>query len=611
MIVELWLDGVSLDLYQDTDIKHTLQINDVAEVKDRQASYTNSFKLPKTPKNVRTLDGLGIHSSTSNIPYLKPDALLKIDGYDFLVKAWVQITSTDDEYSVSIYSGIIEFFKFFENKTIGEELAADLTEINHNKNLSTVINTQNDDTLKYTYLFADFNGRTHRKSNSNVVNIDFVVPSIPVSYLFDKIHVKAGYTYEGSFLALEDFTNLYISYPKAPEDDGSTVYFSGVKNDLFFDASGAEDSFGFTFNNSGANGIKFTEKSMYNFKVSGTAGLTEPIGSGAGSLSYQFYYKKNNGTPVLIPNNWNDKIEMDIDDIIDFWYDVDADWNGSVSMSVTIKKLEDVSFTEELSDLKITEFLKDIYNNFGLTPIVDNVNKNVKYITNTERFKEAEIENWTKYLVSIDNETYKFGSAYAQNNIFKYKYNDQEETHSDGSMIIQNKNLEEEKTVFTSFTYSVEKERLSDFYINSSLTQKVSIYKLYEKEPQDGTTELKYKPLSKRYFYLRMRKVNASVIIGSDIQDLELPNSIIKFGEFKDLNMNDIIGRYYLDFKNVINQSVIWNVTLNVPYPKLLKLDLTKVLYFDQMQQYCFINKISFDDNKTTAELVRIKDFRS
>lgn len=610
MIVELWLDGVSLDLYQDTDIKHTLQINDVAEVKDRQASYTNSFKLPKTPKNVRTLDGLGIHSSTSNIPYLKPDALLKIDGYDFLVKAWVQITSTDDEYSVSIYSGIIEFFKFFENKTIGEELAADLTEINHNKNLSTVINTQNDDTLKYTYLFADFNGRTHRKSNSNVVNIDFVVPSVPVSYLFDKIHVKAGYTYEGSFLALEDFTNLYISYPKAPEDDGSTVYFSGVKNDLFFDAPGAEDSFGFTFNNSGANGIKFTEKSMYNFKVSGTAGLTEPIGSGAGSLSYQFYYKKNNGTPVLIPNNWNDKIEMDIDDIIDFWYDVDADWNGSVSMSVTIKKLEDVSFTEELSDLKITEFLKDIYNNFGLTPIVDNVNKNVKYITNTERFKEAEIENWTKYLVSIDNETYKFGT-YAKNNLFRYKYNDQEETHSDGSIIIENKNLEEEKTVFTSFTYSVEKERLSDFYINSSLTQKVSIYKLYEKEPQDGTTELKYKPLSKRYFYLRMRKVNASVIIGSDIQDLELPNSIIKFGEFKDLNMNDIIGRYYLDFKNVINQSVIWNVTLNVPYPKLLKLDLTKVLYFDQMQQYCFINKISFDDNKTTAELVRIKDFRS
>lgn len=608
MIVELWLDGVSIDLYQDTNIKHTLQINDVAEVKDRQASYTNSFKLPKTPKNVRVLDSLGIHSSTSNIPYLKPDALLKIEGFDFLTQAWVQITSTDDEYSVSIYSGIIEFFKFFENKTIGEELSADLTEINHNKNLATVVNTQNDDSLKYVYLFADFNGRTHRKSNSNVVNIDFVVPSVPVSYLFDKIHVKAGYTYEGSFLALDDFTNLYISYPKAPEDDGSTVYFEDAKS-VNFTSPGNEDSLGFTFNNGGVNGIKILEKSNYNIKANGIAGLNEPIPSGMGTLSYKFYYRINSNPPVLIPNNLNDILVLENGDVIDFWYDVDTDWNGSVSMSLIIKKTEDIS-SEEFSDLKITDFLKDIYNNFGLTPIVDNVNKNVKYITNTERFKEAETENWTKYLVSIDNETYKFGT-YAKNNLFRYKYNDQEETHSDGSIIIDNKNLEEEKTVFTSFTYSVEKERLSDFYVNGSLTQKVSIYKLYEKEPQDGSTELKYKPLSKRYFYLRMKKVNASVIIGSDIQDLELPNSIIKFGEFKDLNMNDIIGRYYLNFKNVINQSVIWNVTLNVPYPKLLKLDLTKVLYFDQLQQYCFINKITFDDSKTTAELVRIKEFRS
>ena len=610
MIVELWLDGVSLDLYQDTDIKHTLQINDVAEVKDRQASYTNSFKLPKTPKNVRTLDGLGIHSSTSNIPYLKSDALLKIDGYDFLVKAWVQITSTDDEYSVSIYSGIIEFFKFFENKTIGEELAADLTEMNHNKNLSTVINTQNDDSLKYVYLFADFNGRTHRKSNSNVINIDFVVPSVPVSYLFDKIHVKAGYTYEGSFLALEDFTNLYISYPKAPEGDGSTVYFEDVKS-VNFSSPGSEDSLGFTFNNGGINGIKILETGVYNIQTSGIAGLNEPIPSGMGLLSFNFYYRLNGGPQITIPDNWNFQMPLNENDVLDFFFTVNTDWNGNVSMSIAMKKTEDVLFTEEFRDLKITDLLKDVYNFFGLTPEIDNVNKNIKYLINKERFKEAETENWSKYLVSIDNETYKFGSAYAQNNIFKYKYNDQEDTQSDGSMIIQNKNLDEDKTVFTSFTYSVEKELLSDFYVNSSLTQKVSIYKLYEKEPQDGTTELKYKPLSKRYFYLRMRKVSASVVIGSDLQNLEFTNSIIKFGEFRNLAMTYIIGEYYSTFLNVINQSVIWNVTLNVPYPKLLKLDLTKVLYFDQLQQYCFINKITFDDSKTTAELVRIKDFRS
>ncbi|MCQ9638609.1 hypothetical protein MP478_04340 [Chryseobacterium sp. WG14] len=607
MIVELWYEGNALDMYENTDIKHTLQINDVAEVKDRQASYTNSFKIPKTPKNVLVFGGLGIHSSSSIVPYIKPNALLKIDGFDFLTQAWLQVKSTDEEYDVSIYSGIIEFFKKFENKTIGEELATELTEINHNKNLDTVIATQNDDSLKYAYLFADFNGRTHRISNSNVVNIDFIVPSVPISYLFDKIHLKYGYTYEGSFLTLDDFTNLHISYPKAPEDDGSVIYFQDTKN-IGFSSPGNEDSLGFTFNNSGINGIKILEKSIYNLKTIGISGLNEPIPSGLGVLNYQFYYKINNNTPVVISNNWNGVLELEINDVIDFWYEVQTDWNGTISMSITIKKLENVSFTDEFSDLKITELLKDVYNFFGLTPIVDNVNRNIKYILNKERFKEADVDDWTKYLLSIDNETYKFGS-YEKNNLFRYKYNDQEETHSDSAIIIDNKNLDDEKTVFTSFTYSVEKERLSDFYVNGSLVQKVSIYKLYEKEPQDGSTELKYKPLSKRYFYLRMKKISTSVVIGSDIQDVEITNSAIKFGEFRDLTMEYILGKYYADFKNVINQSVIWNVSLNIPYPKLIKLDLTKVLYFKQLQQYCFINKISFDEKKTTAELVRIKDF--
>ncbi len=603
MIVELWVEGVSLDLYSETNIKHTLQINDVGEVKDRQASYTNSFKLPKTPKNISVFKGLGIHSSSSNIPYIKPNAMLKIDGYDFLTQAWLQIKSTDYEYDVNIYSGIIDFFKKFENKTIGEYLAADLTEINHNKNLATVINTQNDDTLRYSYLFADFNGRTHRKTNPNVINIDFVVPSVLVSYLFEKIHEKAGYTFNGSFITLEDYTNWWISYPKAPEDDGSVVYFEETKN-VSFNSPGGDDSFGFTFNNGGNNGIKISDTGVYSINSVGTAGLNEPIPSGIGYLQYNFYYKVNGGQVA-----WANQIILNENDVIDFFYDIQTDWNGTASMSLVIKKLEDVSFTEEFQDLKITEFLKDVYNIMGLTPVIDNVSKNVKYLTNEERFKTAEVEDWTEYLVSIDKESYDFGS-YSQNNMLKYKYNDQEENQSDGSIIVQNKNIEEEKTVFTSFTYSVEKELLSKFQLTPSLTGEATVYKLYEKEPQDGSTDLKYKPLSKRYFYLRMRKVNSSVLIGSDIQGTELPNSVIKFGDFTNLKMDYIAAKYYKDFQNVINNTVIWNVTLNVPYPKLLKLDMTKVLYFDQLQQYCFINKISFDDNKVTAELIKINNFR-
>lgn len=612
MITEIWIEGQSLDVCEKTNIKHTMQVNDVAEVKDRQASLTDSFDVPKTPKNVRIFKGLGIHSNTSKIPYQKPNALLKVDGFDFLVDAWLNVKETDNDYKIYIYSGIIEFFKKFENATIGGSMKDLISEIDHNKNLVNVAASQTNDALKYTYLFADFNGRTHRKTNNTILNIDFIVPSVLVSYLFGKIHEFAGYTFTGSFIGTEDYENWWLSYPKAPEDNTSIVYFSG--NDTFSYSFGGQPNqqsgvFNFSFNNGGVNGIKILESGEYNFNVTGSVSVDVPYPSGvSGTANVDFFYSVNGGSLIPFANSAIFSKPLFANDIVLFYYTVDGDWSGGGSFSVELSKLEDVSFTAELTDLKITDFLKDVYNILGLTPFVDNVKKIVTYKTNQERFKTAQIEDWTNNLISIDKESYSFGT-YAKENYFRYKYNDQEESHSDGYFKIDNENFDATKTLFTSFTYSVENIP-EDYYINPTKTESAKIFKLYEKEAQDGSTELKYKPLSKRYFYLRMRKITGSVVIGSDIQGANASLSVLKIGEFSKLTMDYFIGKYYATFGSLVNQPVIWNVSLNVPYPKLIKADLSKVYYFKQLQQYCIINKLSFDENSCTAELVKIKDFK-
>lgn len=612
MIKELWIDGYYLDLYEGTTIKHTLQVNDVADVKDRQSSFTDSFTIPKTPNNIKRLGGLSIHSDTSNIPYQKPNGLLKIEGFDFLTKAWLNVQDSDDEYKVYIYSGIIEFFKKFENKTIGESL--DLSDIDHNKNLATVAASQTDDTLKYTYLFTDYNGRTHRQSDSTTINIDFVVPSVLVSYLFEKIHEFAEYSFTGSFISTDDYENWWLSYPKASEDTSSIVYFTGDDTFSFFfqgQNNNQSGDFDFSFNNGGLLGIKIIETGNYSFNTSGSVGVDSPIPTGvSGTATVDFYYSKNGGSPIPISNTDNFTLFLYTNDVIVFGYTVYSDWNGGGAFGVVINKLEDISFTEELKDLKITDFLKDVYNFLGLTPFVDNVNRLVEYKTNKERFKLANVEDWSNFLISIDKESYKFGT-YAQQNYFRYKYNDQEEGHSDFYFTIDNKNLDDNKTVYTSFAYSIESPQTnnSEFYLNSSNTENVSVFKLYEKEAQDGSTTVKYKPLSKRYFYLRMQKLTISVTIGSDIQNANQAITVIKIGEFRNLTMDYFIGNYYSHLLNVVNNPRIWNVKLKVPYPKLLYIDLSKAYYFKQLQQYCIINKISFDEESVTAELVRIKDF--
>lgn len=612
MITEIWIEGKSVDVYENTNIKHTLQVNDVAEIKDRQASLTDSFDVPKTANNVKIFQGLGIHSNVSKLPYQKPNALLKVDGYDFLFDAWLNVKETDNDFKIYIYSGIIEFFKKFENATIGGSLKTLISEIDHNKNLATVAATQTNDNLKYTYLFADFNGRTHRKTDSTVLNIDFIVPSVLVSYLFIKIHEYAGYTFTGSFIGTEDYENWWLSYPKAPEDSTSIVYFAG--SDTFnYNFGGQQNQqsglFNFTFNNGGANGVKILQSGFYNFDVNGSVGVDLPLPNTgiSGTASVDFFYSINGGSLILMSNPSVFAVNLNANDVVRFYYTVSGDWNGGGGLTVGLSRLEDVSFTKELTDLKITDFLKDVYNILGLTPFIDNVNKTIKYKTNEERFKNAEVEDWTNNLISIEKESYSFGT-YAKENYFRYKYNDQEETHSDGYFKINNENFDATKTLFTSFSYSVENLQ-TEYYINSGLTESVKVFKLYDKEAQDGTTEVRYKPLSKRYFYLRMRKINTNVVIGSDIQGVNQPLNILKIGEFSKLTMDYFIGKYYSDFTNVVAAPVIWNVKLHVPYAKLIKLDLSKAFYFKQLQQYCFINKINFDDKTCSAEIIKIKDF--
>lgn len=113
-LTEIFYKGEDLDLYEDKGLKYTIQVNDIGEIKDRQASYTNSYEVPKTPKNIRLLGGLALPSDTSVTPYTQDNCQVKIEGFDFIVKGWLNVKDTDDNFKIYIYSGIIEFLKLLK-----------------------------------------------------------------------------------------------------------------------------------------------------------------------------------------------------------------------------------------------------------------------------------------------------------------------------------------------------------------------------------------------------------------------------------------------------------------------------------------------------------------
>ena len=625
-ITEIYFNGVPLDLYPDKNLKYNIQANDIAEVKDRQATYTNSYSLPKTAHNVRQLGGLGIASDTSPYPYQKPDIMVKIDGFPIIVKGWLNVKSTDDEYKIYIYAGIVDFFKTIENKTLGADL--DLSEINHDKNLSTVIASFTNP--NYRYLITDYNGLTHFGNNGDTINIDYLVPSVNVRYLWDKVHVASGFTYSGLIFDSSKFNNLWITYPKpVPVDNTEFVKEAiGWQNitTVNTDPSNINNFYRQLISGDLVDNTKFIAPATGYFKIVFDADIAVTYNF---SHNLQYFISINQeGVPfsersnsVMMGNfphisqhvNTETIVFLNQGDVVSF-YDFRFMSNGVVNWStdfnIKIHKFlgGSVSFTDELKAFKITDFITDILNVFGLTPFTDEHSKNIDYLLMAERLVTADVEDWTDKFIKRTNESYVFNS-YAQQNIFAYQYNDKEADHNNGAIGINNLNLKESTTVYKSKMYSPEKFP-TQFYFGSIGFKTMLIYKIYDKDIKDknGVQEINYKGLDKRFHYAKSNVLSTTVKIGSKSLGLVQTVNSVPYADFSGLSWRELIYSFYQPYGKILNDSRLHSINLYLYPADVLSLDLRKLYYFAQEGQYYILNKINYDgDDSTKAEFIRVK----
>lgn len=603
-ITELFYEGISLDLYADKNLKYTLQVNDLAEVKDRQASFTDAYDLPKTPKNIQALRGLGLPSDTSREPYRKPSCQIKIDGFDFVVNGWIKIKETDEDFKVAVFSGIINFFKAIENKTLGTDL--DLSEINHDKTVPVVKASQLNPF--YKYLIADYNGKTHYGTDDLIVNIDYLIPSANIKYLWDKVFERFGFEYTGSIFDSSDFLNLWITYPKGILDTDTTPvenrtgsinytqsspYMTGMGEfgDHLTIIQSGKYQFGLTFTLSGisnvtlsGNPLKFQiwRNSVKEWEESATA-------NGVYNLSALINY--NTGDDLYFRWGW----EVPGNYALTIDYDIDT----------AIFNVANYSFNEEFKDFQITDFVKEIFNRFALTPFADEFTNIIDFRLLTERIKAEKIVDWSAKYIERTGESYLFDD-YAKENIFSYQYNDKESTHSNGSIYINNQNLKESKKVYESKTYSPEKD-FAPYQLGAS-TVNVRTFKIYDKDikEKNGVQEISYKGLDKRFHFIKATAAVNSFQIGTELLGEDETATDFFMGEFSDQDWQSLINKFYPDLKALLNDSRIHSIDLYLDMMDLLLLDLKAIYYFEQEQQYYILNKLSFDDDRAKGDFIRI-----
>lgn len=635
-MIRIIINGKEMDTFAGTDIAQTKQTNDITSLETKQTNYTNSFDLPKTPNNVENMKYLSLVGNTSDVPYEKNECYLydQKTGECFVYKGWAIIKETTDVYKCHVYDGNLDLYKTIENFILKD---LDLTELVHAKDLATVVASWANPV--YRYILADYGGKTSFGGPSKI-NIDYLTPSVRVKWLWNKLFEYFNITYSGSVFQTEDFDNMWMTYPKGlntgegdilvVESDDYDYAMQIVRGDFHFPIESAYYAVALTW----TEGPKFFiyrrgihiqvyESGTYRLDITGTIDTllndnehaTVIIGKNTDGIL------PNNVTPIGSNIAY---VPIGEEFTRSFIFDLNAYDTASVvikgrpggifvldqqecELSLTFTKVNAVviDFSEAFIDFSATDFVKEVMAEFGLSLFKDKYRNHYEFLTMTERLQTADVEDWSyKYQGKI-SENYIYGS-YAQMNILKHKYNEENASYNDGSVSIENVNLPDNKILFQSKAYSPERDPV-DYFGRSTL-----VYKTFDKNIKDDGT-VTYKSLDKRFYFLKSVPFNfgGSLKIGSEQlgteQTIVGPAQVEAYGS---IAFKDIVQSRYGSILNVLNKSQLLKVLMTFTANDIANIDFRKLYHISRndINGYFMLNKINSyrPGQKTVTELVRV-----
>lgn len=615
-----------------TYIKTSGDLSDISKV---NSSYSWSMKFPKSPNNTRVLGGLGLVGSNTSAPYTKIYCNLLDNGFPIVEKGLLNIKETSgDYYSIYIQEGFVDFLRDIKNDTLSD---LDLSELDHERNYQ-VITDSFDLSKPYSYLIADVNG-AYLPNESGTTNLksSFMSPFANAGYIWDLIFDNYGWSYNVNNNTLTSIRDTWMSYPSEVivsdnlldeaalltsenpntsviNSNGEVVFFKiqnknqQINNNYLSDLGGQTD---YKINVTGTYRIKLYSKGLVEVNYSSqydvtTTYYTSLFINGV-SVVQGLYIKQGKETIFQVNLNkgdiisfggWSYKIDYGNEES---YYDYQLEVIDSVFEVDYLFETGQVSFTKALMKFKVNAFLKEIMTRESLTAFVENENKTINFFTLTERFEQP-VTDWTDKFVERKKESYMYNN-YAQNNLLKHKYQDELSNYNDGNLIVNNQNLEQEKTLYKSVGYSPNNE-LTDFTDNNIVYKVPQIPTFEVKTKEDPDTEdviAEYKFLKDRFFFVKAEKTNNSIYI-----DNNLANNI-PLVSLSGVLFRDIVFDKYNQFVNISSNTKIHSIDLALSLSDVMFLSLSNKYYFEQEASFYLLNKLKYQSGKiTNGEFLKI-----
>ena len=616
MSYKAFLNNIELDL-KGAVIALTKQTNDLAKLTNRQSNFTNRFTIPLTSANISAVKSVFLLGNQSTIPYQLNtfDLIYSDSGLHLIYKGMAVLNKTTKQgYEISVFDGIIEFYKTIENKTLTD---LGLKELNHIKNLTTIQNSWTQ-SLPYKYIIADYNGKLF--TNQNYLNADYLVPSALRSFIFNKIHEFAGYTFEGLIFTDELYTNDWVTFPKpvpTTEPLYDTIYFGNSNNSVvttWYTGPGGvlyqwslnyfptfQTNINFTIGQT-RNRVTINQDGAYRIKLFvDTTQNGQYIIQQETVTHYNQYGIVKDTKVYQVPLGNTNTFVCDVNDYLVFGTMFQQN-EPYKPIEVTIDLLQgfSVNFDTVLIDLKVTDFLNETMVKFGLTAYKDKYRNHLVYKKIKEVVVSPTILDWSDKFDEVQSESYTIGD-YAQQNDFKYKYNNSLEQFNNGFFPIDNKNLKENKTVYNSIFFSPENDK------TFLLGQYVNVYKMWDKNIKDDNT-VEYKDLNSHYYAIRfVNKVFSSQqTIGSDLLGGSFTFTNAPMESFARLRMKQIIYDNYFELGAIFDKAKFIIASMYLSAIDYQNFDFQKLVYIKQKGSNFIVNKISnfIPYKKCSVELI-------
>lgn len=203
---ELFINDKKIELAEGTVIALTLQINDLGELKDRQSTYSNQFKVPRTAWNRKQLEQAGLLQSTSKLPYRKNQAKVRKCGLEFIANGFGTLESTDEFYNLTVNAGIVDLMERLGQKKLSElKLPYD-----HTMDLATIFASRTN-TSGFIYTLVDYNNDpAYCDDVYNQMDISRNAPMMFVHSIVERIFEMAGVPMEGELFNRDVYKRLLL-----------------------------------------------------------------------------------------------------------------------------------------------------------------------------------------------------------------------------------------------------------------------------------------------------------------------------------------------------------------------------------------------------------------